>query len=66
MGLDRPPMTYDYECSKCKNTYTLERGITETEVLPVCVGCHESMTRIWSAPTVVFNGSGFYSTDNKK
>jgi putative FmdB family regulatory protein len=59
-------MTYDYECTKCKNTYTLERGITETEVLPVCVGCHESMTRIWSAPTVVFTGSGFYSTDNKK
>jgi putative FmdB family regulatory protein len=59
-------MTYDYECTKCKNTYTLERGITDTEVLPVCVGCHESMTRIWSAPTVVFNGSGFYSTDNKR
>ena len=59
-------MTYDYECIKCKNTYTITRKITEPEVMPVCVGCHESMTRVWSAPTVVFTGSGFYSTDNKK
>ena len=59
-------MTYDYECVKCKNTYTISRGITEAEVLPVCVGCHESMTRVWSAPVVVFNASGFYSTDNKR
>ena len=59
-------MTYDYECTKCKNSYTISRGITETEVLPVCVSCHESMTRVWSAPVVVFNASGFYSTDNKR
>jgi putative FmdB family regulatory protein len=59
-------MTYDYECNKCKNTYTLERGIREEEVLPVCAGCHESMTRVWSSPTVIFNSSGFYSVDNKK
>lgn len=59
-------MTYDYECTKCKNTYTITRKITEPEVFPVCVGCHESMTRVWSAPTVVFNAPGFYSTDNKK
>ena len=59
-------MTYDYEGAKCKNRYTLERGIREEEVLPVCVGCHESMTRVWSSPTVIFNSSGFYSVDNKK
>ena len=53
-------MTYDYECTKCKNSYTVERGIREEEVFPVCVGCHESMTRVWSAPGIIFNGSGFY------
>ena len=24
------------------------------------------MTRQWSAPTAIFNGTGFYSTDNRK
>ena len=59
-------MTYDYECNKCGSSYTVERGIRDAEVLPVCVTCHESMTRVWSAPTVVFNAPGFYSTDNKR
>jgi putative FmdB family regulatory protein len=59
-------MTYDYECSKCKNTYTVERGIRDAEVLPVCVDCQQSMNRVWSSPTVLFNASGFYSVDNKK
>lgn len=59
-------MTYDYECPKCKTGYTVERGIKDAEVLPVCVDCHEPMARKWSAPTVVFTGSGFYSTDNKR
>ena len=59
-------MTYDYECVKCKNTYTIERSMYDTEVMPICVGCRESMTRVWSSPSVVFNAPGFYSTDNKR
>lgn len=59
-------MTYDYECTKCKSTYTVERSMKEDEVLPICVTCHQSMARVWSSPTVVFNAPGFYSTDNKK
>jgi putative FmdB family regulatory protein len=58
-------MTYDYECGKCKSSYTVERGIRDAEVLPVCVDCHESMTRVWSSPGVTFKGTGFYSTDYK-
>ena len=59
-------MTYDYECNTCKSSYTVERGIRDAEVLPVCTTCHNSMTRVWTAPTVVFNAPGFYSTDNKR
>ena len=58
-------MTYDYECTKCKNTYTITRSVYETEVLPVCVGCHESMTRVWSATTFI-PSPGMYSYENKK
>lgn len=55
-------MTYDYKCDKCNNTYTIERSIYEDEVAPVCVGCHQSMSRVWSSPGITFKGGGFYST----
>jgi putative FmdB family regulatory protein len=55
---------YDYRCSKCFSQIEFERGFGEDRE-PVC--CGESMTRVWnSAPSVMFNGSGFYSTDNRK
>jgi putative FmdB family regulatory protein len=58
-------MTYDYECTKCKNSYSIERSMYDTEILPICVTCHESMTRVWAIGGITFNGVGFYSTDNK-
>jgi predicted nucleic acid-binding Zn ribbon protein len=30
---------------------------------PAC--CGETMVRQWSSPGIIFNGSGFYSTDYK-
>jgi predicted nucleic acid-binding Zn ribbon protein len=33
----------------------------DTEVMPVCVGCHESMTRVWAVGGITFKGDGFYS-----
>lgn len=58
--------TYEYKCDSCSNTYTIDRGINEDSVAPVCVDCRTSMSRVWSSPTILFNASGFYSTDNKK
>jgi putative FmdB family regulatory protein len=55
-------MTYEYKCDKCGNVYTIERSIHEEEVAPICVGCRQSMSRVWSSPGVAFKGSGFYST----
>ena len=41
-----------------------ERGFGEDRE-PSC--CNEMMQRQWSGSVgVIFNGSGFYSTDNKK
>lgn len=55
---------YDYKCSSCGSTIEFERGIGEDRE-PSC--CSNTMTRIWnSVPGVMFNGSGFYSTDNRK
>ena len=55
---------YDYKCSICSTTIEFERGMGEDRE-PSC--CSNIMTRIWNtAPGIMFNGSGFYSTDNRK
>jgi len=55
---------YDYQCNICSSNVEFERGIDQT-IEPTC--CSKTMIRMWgSAPSVVFNGSGFYSTDNRK
>ncbi len=54
---------YDYKCSVCGSIIEFTRGFGEDRE-PSC--CNETMTRIWSTPGVLFNGPGFYSTDNRK
>jgi len=54
---------YDYKCSICSSQIELEKSIGDDRD-PVC--CNESMQKLWSAPAAIFNGSGFYSTDNRK
>ena len=54
---------YDYKCSVCSSQIEFEKKFDE-ERFPVC--CNQSMQRLWSATTAIFNGSGFYSTDNRK
>lgn len=55
-------MTYDYKCDKCSTTQSVERSMSEQEVLPICTACQNHMTRVWSAVPVKFNATGFYST----
>ena len=55
--------SYDYKCSHCSIDVTVERSIHEDSVAPAC--CGEPMTRIFTAPPVQFNATGFYSSDNK-
>jgi putative FmdB family regulatory protein len=54
---------YDYKCSKCSTSLEFQRNFGEDRE-PSC--CGEIMQRVWSSPGVLFNGSGFYSTDNRK
>ena len=55
---------YDYKCSECGSSIEFERGFGEDRE-PSC--CNQIMTRQWGAPAgIIFNGSGFYSTDNRK
>ena len=57
-------MNYDYKCDVCGDQQEVERSIHAEADNPVC--CQTTMQRLWSAPPVRFNGTGFYSTDNPK
>jgi putative FmdB family regulatory protein len=54
---------YDYKCGVCSISIEFERGFGEDRE-PLC--CNQTMTRQWSSPGIIFNGSGFYSNENKK
>lgn len=54
--------SYDYKCDNDSEVVTIIRGMTEDEIIPYCDKCNEPMSRLYSAPPVKFNGSGFYST----
>ncbi len=54
---------YEYKCSKCQIVIEYKRDFDDNTD-PLC--CNEVMQRQWSSPGVLFNASGFYSTDNRK
>lgn len=54
--------TYEYTCNSDGFNTTINRGMTEQEILPYCDKCNEPMTRVYTAPPVKFNAEGFYST----
>ncbi len=53
---------YAYQCGACGNEFDLKQGFdasTET----ICPVCDETARRRFVAPTVIYKGSGFYTTD---
>ena len=57
---------YQYQCTDCKKTTEVVRGITENTPDLFCKTCNSTLKRIYSNIGVTFNGSGFYRTDNRK
>jgi predicted nucleic acid-binding Zn ribbon protein len=60
---------YEFQCQndECESLaiYDHKLSINEPHDLD-CNFCGEPMKKVYSSvPTVVFNGSGFYSTDNR-
>jgi putative FmdB family regulatory protein len=56
---------YEFYCASCGQTF--EKGLpleaNHTEVR--CPSCHHRAQRIYTAPMVMFKGSGFYVTDHR-
>ena len=56
---------YDYGCRSCGHQFELRQGF-DAEPLTECPGCGELAKRKFSVPTVIYKGSGFYTTDYKR
>lgn len=57
---------YEYRCDECNKDYAKSRGINDSDPGYSCETCNTSLVRVYSKVGAVFNGSGFYSTDNRK
>ena len=57
---------YEYHCNQCHIDFEVRRSFSDTGT-PECPVCQENthVTRKFSAPAIVFKGSGFYVTDSR-
>ena len=53
---------YDYECVSCNHRFELKQGF-DAEPRESCPLCQGLSRRRFHAPTVIYKGSGFYTTD---
>lgn len=57
--------TYQYRCTECGQDLEVVQKFSDAS-LTECPNCHGSLRKVYNAVGVVFKGSGFYSTDNRK
>ena len=59
--------TYDYECQACGHRFEAFQSMSE-KVLKKCPECRRQKLQrlIGAGAGLIFKGSGFYSTDNRK
>ena len=58
--------TYEYACTKCSHTFEVIQSMND-KPLSRCPECKSSVRRVINGGIgVIFKGSGFYTTDNKK
>jgi putative FmdB family regulatory protein len=58
--------TYDYKCTKCGHTFSVEQSIHD-KPLTRCRKCRGKLEKLLPRSiSLIFKGSGFYVTDYKK
>jgi len=57
---------YEYHCNQCHTDFEVRRSFSDTGT-PECPICHDNahVMRKFSAPAIVFKGSGFYVNDSR-
>ncbi len=56
---------YEYRCQKCAHEYEKREGF-DAPAQQRCPKCRGKALRVLQAAPIVFKGSGFYVTDNRK
>jgi len=56
---------YEYVCEVCGSHFEVRQGFGESPDV-ACPAGHRWVHRLFSPPTIIFKGSGFYVTDNRK
>jgi len=54
--------TYEYLCHDCAYKFELKQSMKD-DPIATCTRCGKSVSRIISAPAIMFKGSGWYVTD---
>jgi putative FmdB family regulatory protein len=58
---------YRYVCHECGETFDRQISIADLNDQRVqCPHGHKKVQRVYSAPAIIFKGSGWYSKDNAK
>ncbi len=56
---------YEYECGLCHFKFERKQGFND-EPLTTCPECQGEVRRVLRSIPIIFKGSGFYITDNRK
>ena len=53
---------YEYQCGACDHRFEMKQGF-DAETTQFCPLCNSASKRKFHSPTVIYKGSGFYTTD---
>ena len=53
---------YEYQCGACAHRFEMKQGF-DAETTQSCPLCNSASKRKFHSPTVIYKGSGFYTTD---
>ena len=53
---------YEYQCQGCDHRFEIKQGFKDPP-LSTCQRCGGAVTKLISAPAIMFKGSGWYVTD---
>ena len=53
---------YEYQCGACNHRFEMKQGF-DAETTQSCPLCNSASKRKFHSPTVIYKGSGFYTTD---
>jgi len=53
---------YEYACGSCRSRFEVQQKMSDPP-LSTCTKCGAAVTKVISAPAIMFKGSGWYVTD---